>query len=131
MLLGLGAEAQAVHLVDDLAEVVAGGDLVLDLAEDLTDPVLDRVGLVGVAGGEAVQVGEELRVNEVDQVGAGEGGVVVDLPVLPFGGGPAFSPVRLVEDEAVFLPSSPASAARSCSRPSRYFRKRSQEVCSV
>ena len=59
MLLGLGAEAQGVDLVDDLAHVVAALDLVLDLAEDLADLVLDRVRPAGL-GLEAVQVREQL-----------------------------------------------------------------------
>ena len=49
MLLGLRAEAQAVDLVDDLAEVAAGLNLVFDLGEDFADFVLDRVGVVGVS----------------------------------------------------------------------------------
>jgi hypothetical protein len=41
VLLGLGPEAQFVNVVDDLAQVVAALDLVLDLAEYLPDLVLD------------------------------------------------------------------------------------------
>ena len=103
VLLGLRAEAQLVDVVDDLAEVVARLDLVFDLAEDLADLVLD-----GVRPGrlllEAVQVGEELAVDEVAQVVAGQGLVVVDLAVFVLGGGPGFPAVGLVEDEGVFLP---------------------------
>ena len=44
MLLGLGAEAQFVDVVDDLAEVVATLNLVLDFAEDLSDFVFEGVG---------------------------------------------------------------------------------------
>jgi uncharacterized protein with PhoU and TrkA domain len=43
VLLGLRAEAQFVDVVDDLAQVVAAVDLVLDLAEDLADLVFDGV----------------------------------------------------------------------------------------
>jgi hypothetical protein len=43
VLLGLGAEAQLVDMVDDLAQVVAALDLVFDLAEDFADFVLDGV----------------------------------------------------------------------------------------
>ncbi len=57
VLLGLGAEAQGVDVVYDLAQVVAAGDLVFDLAEDLADLVFDGVGPGGPAL-EAVQVGE-------------------------------------------------------------------------
>jgi uncharacterized protein with PhoU and TrkA domain len=65
VLLGLGTEAEGVDRVDDLAEVVAAGDAVLQLAEDLADLALDGVG----AGGallEALEVGEEVVVVEVD-----------------------------------------------------------------
>jgi len=37
VLLGLGAELQAIDQIDDLAQVVAAGDLVADLPEDLAD----------------------------------------------------------------------------------------------
>ena len=57
VLLGLRAEAQFVDVVDDLAQVVAALNLVLNLAEDFADLVFD-----GVRPGrlllEAVQVGE-------------------------------------------------------------------------
>jgi hypothetical protein len=90
-------------MVDDLAEVVAALDLVLDLAEDLADLEFD-----GVRPGrlllEAVQVGEELAVDEVAQIIAGLGLVVVDLAVFVLRGGPAFPAVRLVEDGGVLLP---------------------------
>jgi RimJ/RimL family protein N-acetyltransferase len=67
--LGLRAEAQLVDVVDDLAQVVAAADLVADLAEVLADLVLDRVRAAGLLL-EAVQVREELLVQEVAQVGA-------------------------------------------------------------
>ena len=78
MLLGLRAESQLVDVVDDLAQVVAALDLVLDLAEDLADLVFDGVRPGGLLL-EAVQVGEELAVDEVAQIVAGLGLVVVDL----------------------------------------------------
>ena len=102
MLLGLGAEAQVVDVVDDLAHVVAALDLVLDLAEDLADLVLDRVRPAGLLL-EAVQVGEELLVDEVAQVVAGQGLVVVELAVLALGRGPGLPAVGLVEDVGVLL----------------------------
>ena len=46
-------------MVDDLAQVVAAGDLVLDLAEDFADFVFDGVRAGGLLL-EAVQVREEL-----------------------------------------------------------------------
>ena len=102
MLLGLRAEAQLVDVVDDLAQVVAALDLVLDLAEDLADLVFDGVRPAGPLL-EAVQVGKELAVDEVAQVVAGHGLVVVDLAVLALGRGPVLPAVGLVEDEGVLL----------------------------
>jgi hypothetical protein len=43
VLLGLGAEAQAIDYIDDFAQVVAAADLVAQLTEDLADLVLNRV----------------------------------------------------------------------------------------
>ena len=103
MLLGLRAEPQFVDVVDDLAEVVAAVNLVFDLAEDLADLVFDGVRPAGLLL-EAVQVGEELLVDEVAEVVAGQGLVVVDLAVLALRRGPAFPAVGLVEDVGVFLP---------------------------
>ncbi len=59
VLFGLRAEAQFVDVVDDLAQVVAALNLVLDLAKDLADLVFDGV-RSGGALLEAVQVGKEL-----------------------------------------------------------------------
>ncbi len=47
VLLGLRAEAQLVDVVDDLAQVVAALDLVLDLAEDFANLVFEGVGAGG------------------------------------------------------------------------------------
>ena len=67
VLLGLRAEAQLVNLVDDLAQVVAALDLVLDFAEDLADFVFHGVRPAGLLL-EAVQIGKQLAVDEVAQV---------------------------------------------------------------
>ena len=99
----LRTEPQFVDVVDDLAEVVAAGDLVLDLAEDLADLVLDGVRPAGLLL-EAVQVGEQLLVDEVAQVVAGHRLVVVELAVLALGRGPDFPAILLFEDVGVFLP---------------------------
>ena len=102
MLLGLGAEAQLVDVVDDLAQVVAALDLVLDLAEDLADLVFDGVRSAGLLL-EAVQVREELAIDEVAQVVAGLGFVVIDLAVRTFGRGPLLPAIGFVEDVGVLL----------------------------
>ena len=102
VLLGLRAEAQLVDVVDDLAQVVAALDLVLDLAEDLADLVFDGVRPAGLLL-EAVQVGKELLIDEIAEVVAGQGLVVVELAVLALRRGPALPAVGLVEDVGVLL----------------------------
>ncbi|MGB2641317.1 MAG: hypothetical protein WAN32_20365, partial [Candidatus Acidiferrum sp.] len=77
VLFGLRTETKLVNLIDDFAEVVAGLNLVFDFAEDFADFVFDSVG-AGSALLEAVEVGEKLEVDEVAEVVAGEGSVVVD-----------------------------------------------------
>lgn len=87
MLLGLGGEAEFVDVVDDLAQVVAALNAVLNLTEDFTNLVFDGVWPGGLLL-EAVQVREKLGVDELDQVIARLGGIVVDLAAFVFGGGP-------------------------------------------
>ena len=84
VLLGLRAESQLVDVVDDLAQVVAALDLVFDLAEDFADFVFDGVGPGGLLL-EAVQVGEELLVDEVAEVVAGLARLWSIWPSLPLG----------------------------------------------
>ena len=50
-----------------------------------------------------MQVGEELLIDEVTKVVAGQSDVVVKLTVLALGGGPSLPAVGLVEDERIFL----------------------------
>jgi hypothetical protein len=72
VLLGLGAEAELVDMVDDLAEVLAVGDLIFQLPENLADFVFDGVRAGGV-GFELLEIGEEALVDEIAEVVAGEG----------------------------------------------------------
>ena len=102
MFLGLGLEAEFVYVINDLAQVVAALDAVFDLTEDFADLVFDGVRAGGL-GLEAVEVEEEPGVDELDEVVAGEGGVVVDLAVLALGRGPRFPAIGLVEDVGVVL----------------------------
>jgi hypothetical protein len=95
VLLGLRAEAQLVDVVNDLAQVVAALNLVLNLAEDFADLVFDGVWPAGFLL-EALEVGKELLVDEVAQIVAGHRGVVVEFAVLALGRGPAFPAIRLV-----------------------------------
>ena len=103
MLLGLRTEAQFVDVVDDLAQVVTALDPVLDLAEDFPDFVLDGIRPAGLLF-ETVQVGKELQADELAEITAGHGLVVIELAVFPFGRGPAFPAVVFVQDETVALP---------------------------
>ena len=72
-----------------------------DLAEDFADLVFDGIRPGGLSL-EAVQVREELAVDALDQVVAGEGAVVVELAVLVLWRGPRFPAVRRTEDMGVF-----------------------------
>ncbi len=103
MLFRLGAKAQFVNVVDDLAQVVAALDLILNLAENLPDFVFDGVRAAGLFL-EPLQIREELQIDEVPEVVAGQGGVVVELTILALGGGPGFPAVGLVEEVSVSLP---------------------------
>jgi hypothetical protein len=103
VLLGLRAEAQFVDVVDDLALVVAAVDLVLDLAEDLADLVFDGVRPAGALL-EAVQIGEELGVDELAQIVAGPGLVVIELAIRVFRRRPAFPTIVGIKDEGILLP---------------------------
>jgi hypothetical protein len=102
VLLGLGTEVELVDVIDDLPQVVAALDLVLDLAEDLPNLVLDGVG-AGRLLPEAVEVGKELPAHEVAEVVAGRGLVVVEFAILVLGRGPAILAIGRIEDAIVFL----------------------------
>jgi hypothetical protein len=96
VLLGLGGKAEFVDVVDDLAQVIAALDAVLYLAEDFADLVFDGVWAAGLLL-EALQVGEELAIDEVEKVIAAGRSVVVDLAVLALGCGPRFPSVGGIE----------------------------------
>ena len=103
MLFRLRAEAQLVYVVDDLAQVVAAGDFVFDLPENLPDFIFDGVRPGGPLG-EAVQIGKQLLVDEIAQVITGLGLVVVELAITSFGCGPGFPSIGLVKNVGIFLP---------------------------
>src|SRR4051812_10184017 len=48
VLLGLGTEAQLIHVIDYFSKVVPAGDLVLDLPENLADLVFDGIRSAGL-----------------------------------------------------------------------------------
>lgn len=102
MLLLLRAEAQAVHQLQRVAQTVAAGELVADLAEDLADFVFDGVG-VGGAFLESLQIGEQFIVDEQDQIVAGERAVVVEAAVGLLRRGPARPAEFLVDEKVVGL----------------------------
>jgi hypothetical protein len=98
--LGLRAEAQGIDQLQRVTERIAAAELVLDLAEDLADLVLDRV-RAGGAGAEALKVGEQLAIDIVDQVRAGQRPVMVERAIRLFGRGPDRPAVRVIDDVAV------------------------------
>lgn len=100
MLLGLRLELQLVHLLDYVAERVAALNLVFDLTEDFADLVFDGVWAAG-APLEARKVREELAIDEIAQIVAGQGDVVVKLAVRVLGRGPTRPTVGLIKDKAV------------------------------
>jgi len=99
VLLGARLELELVDEVDDLAEVVAGLEPVLELAEDLADLVLDRIGAVGI-GLKLLEIGIELVVDEVLEVVAGHGVDEVDFSVF-LGRGPDRPAEFLLDDRGV------------------------------
>ena len=101
--LGLRTEAQFVDVVNDLSQVITALDFVLNFAEDFADFVFDGV-RAGRLGLEAVQIGEELLIDEDQQVIAGHGGIVIELVVFALRRGPSIPTIGFVEDEGVFLP---------------------------
>jgi hypothetical protein len=70
VLLGLAAEAKLIDQVERIAERIATGELVLQLAEDLADLVFDRVRIAAAA--EGLEVREQLAIDIIDQVRTGE-----------------------------------------------------------
>ena len=78
--LSLRLETQLVYQVNDPSQVVATLHFIAQFTEDLTDLVFDRVGIIG-SGREALQVRKKLVFHKVNQVGSGQGFVVVDLAV--------------------------------------------------
>jgi hypothetical protein len=64
VLLHLRPEAQLVDVVDDIAQVVAAGNLVFDLSGNLADFVLDGVRPGGPLR-EALEIGKEFLIDEI------------------------------------------------------------------
>ncbi len=77
-------------------------NLVLDLAENLTDLVFKRIG-AGGALPETMQIRKQLEINEISQVIAFQGFFVVEPAIGAFGRSPLFPAVRLVENIAVWF----------------------------
>ncbi len=102
MFLRLRSETQDIQLVDDVPEIVTALELVLDLAEHLTDLVLDSVG-AGSADFEAVQVRKKLRAYKLAQVVACHRPIVVNRPACTLWRGPRLPAILLVEDELVLF----------------------------
>ncbi len=97
-----GAELQAVDDRQDVAEREPAVHLIAHLAEDRSDLVLDRVGAVG-AFLELTQVGEELLLDEDDQVVPVHRLVMEQVACLVLGHGPGAPAVLRVQDVLVSL----------------------------
>ncbi len=77
MLLLLGAKAEFVHQLQGVAQRVATLELVFDLPEDLPDLVLDRVRPARTVL-EALEVRGKVVVDELDQIVADQGVIVIE-----------------------------------------------------
>jgi hypothetical protein len=97
----LAAEAKLVDEVERVAQRVAAGELVLQLGEHLADLVFDgaRFG----PSTEPLKVGEQLAVDVVDEVRAGERAIVVELAGGVLGRGPVAPAMRRIDDRRVGL----------------------------
>lgn len=73
----LRAETEFVDVVDDLPEVIAALNLVLQLAENLPNLVFEGVRAAGL-GLKAMEIGEEFLIDEVPEIIPREGRVVVE-----------------------------------------------------
>ncbi|MBB5330071.1 hypothetical protein HDF14_003704 [Edaphobacter lichenicola] len=67
VLFGLGAKAQLIDVIDDLAQVIATPNLVFDLAEDLANLVFESIWTASLCR-KAVQIWKELPAHKVVQV---------------------------------------------------------------
>ena len=96
----LGPEPEFVDEVERVAHRIAGGELVGDLSENLADLVFDGVGRLG-AGLKPFQVGEQLTIDELDEIRPRERGVVIVGAVGLLRRGPCGPAMRLIENELV------------------------------
>ena len=78
MFLRLRGETQLVNRVNDVPQIIPTLNPVLNFPENLADLVFDGIRPGGFLL-EAMQVGKKPGVDELDEVVASEGGVVVDL----------------------------------------------------
>ena len=100
MLLGLRGKVQLVNRVNNVPQIVATLNPVLNLPKNLADLVLNRVGPGGLLL-KPVQVGEQLAIDEENQIVAGQRCVVVQLSLRILGRGPGAPAVRLLENVVV------------------------------
>lgn len=98
---GLSVEGQPVHGLQHVAQDVAGAELVAQLGEDLTDLVLNGIGTDRRLA-EGCKVGEQLLIDEFDQVVANAGRVVVKLAI-GLGCGPVVPAEGPVDDRGIVV----------------------------
>ena len=89
MLFRLREETELVNRVNNVPQIIPTLNPVLNLRKNLPDLVLDGVWPAGL-GLEALEIGEKLAVDEIEEVVAGEGVVVIELAGFVLGRGPAF-----------------------------------------
>ena len=98
------AEVQRVDEVDHLAQVVAAGDFVAQLGEDLADFILQRVGAAG-GGLKLTQLREEPGVDKLLKVGTCHAVDVVGCAIGLLGCSP-LAPAQESRDDAFVFPAS-------------------------
>ena len=104
MAFGLGIEGQPVDDIDHIAQDVAGAKLVTQFSEDLADLVLDRTRAFGRLP-EGREIGEQIAVDEGDQVVADQGFVMIEATFGRFGRSPIAPPEVGVDQRLVALAS--------------------------
>ena len=102
MLLLVGSELKGVHQVQDFTEVVPAVNFVFELGKNLSDFVLNGLGVIGTLF-ESCEVWEQVAVHKLHQVGTRHGLVMVKLSILAFGTCPHVPAVLFAQNRIVML----------------------------
>ena len=90
-------EVESIHEREDLTEIVATRDTILEFREYLSDLIFDRLRVLSIMT-KILQVGKELLIDEVDEIFSDENEMMVDLPILSLRYCPSI-PLELWSDE--------------------------------